>query len=67
MAQKRYVRMHDDHVWDERRGFYACIVADEEDMDEALARLNAEQPDPELELKALRDEGMVWGGRSDEL
>lgn len=67
MSVKRYSQMHDDHVWDETRGFYACIVTDEEDMGEVLARLNAAQPNPELELKALKVEGLVWGGRSDEL
>lgn len=58
---KRYEEMHGDHVWDNARGFYAGIVWDEDDMEEVLRRLNADQSDPEVELKALRDEGKVWG------
>lgn len=64
---KRYEEMHVDHVWDNARGFYAGIVCDEDDMEEVLRRLNADRPDPEVELKALREEGKIWGGRSREL
>ena len=58
--EPRFVKMHDDHIWDNTTGFYVGVAMDEDETDALVSTLNASDF-PSLSLQIMRDRQQIWG------